>query len=147
MSGAVANRLEKYLYKNIGRGQKGFLKHKNIGSCIVNILDNISQSWLRREKIGILCVDFSKAFDSIEHKFIDNVLEFFNYGIQMRKMVKTLLCNREARIILEEGLSKVVSIQRGTPQWDRSSPYLFILCIEILLIKLESEAGGENSSL
>ena len=143
MSGAVANRLEKYLYKNIGRGQKGFLKHKNIGSCIVNILDNISQSWFRREKIGILCVDFSKAFDSIEHKFIDNVLEFFNYGIQIRKMVKTLLCNREARIILEEGLSKVVSIQRGTPQWDRSSPYLFILCIEILLIKVESEAGGK----
>ena len=37
ISGIVAGRLEKYLKKNIGRGQKGFLNFKNISSCTVNI--------------------------------------------------------------------------------------------------------------
>ena len=60
ISGVVASRLEKYLVKIIGRGQKGFLKHKNIGSCTINILDNISQSWSHGEKMGVICVTFRK---------------------------------------------------------------------------------------
>ena len=76
----MASQLEKYLVKIIGRGQKGFLKHKNIGSCTINTLDNISQSWSLGEKMGVICVDFSKAFDSVEHLFIDRVLEYYNFG-------------------------------------------------------------------
>ena len=142
ISGVVAGRLETYLKKNIGRGQKGFLNFKNISSCTINIVDNISQSWSTREKMGVLCVDFSKAFDSVEHLFIDNTLAFFRYGPVMRKMVATILNNRVSRVIMGEEIGGKINIQRGTPQGDRASPYLFILCIEILLIRIESEEGG-----
>jgi hypothetical protein len=67
ISGVVAKRLEKYLPKIIGRAQKGFLKSKNIHTCAMNIMNCISQSWENEEVLGVLCVDFSKAFDSIEH--------------------------------------------------------------------------------
>ena len=40
-----------------------------------------------------------------------------------------------------EEIGGKIEIQRGTPQGDRASPYLFILCIEILLIKIENEEG------
>ena len=56
ISGVVAGRLETYLKKNTGRGQKGFLNFKNISSCTINIVDNISQSWSTREKMGVLGV-------------------------------------------------------------------------------------------
>ena len=92
--------------------------------------------------MGLLCVDFSKAFDSTEKKFIDNTLAFFGYGPRMRRMVETILNNREARIILGEDIGGIIKVNRGTPQGDKASPYLFILCIEILLIKIESEEGG-----
>ena len=123
-------------------GLTGGMAHKNISSCTINIVDNISQSWSTREKMGILCVDFSKAFDSIERKFIDNTLAFFGYGPVIRRMVETILNNREARIILGEDIGGIIKVNRGTPQGDKASPYLFILCIEILLIKIESEEGG-----
>ena len=42
---------------------------------------------------------------------------------------------------MEDGLSGTLNIERGTPQGDKASPYLFILCIEILLIKKKTEAG------
>ena len=141
ISGVVANRLEKYISKNIGRGQKGFLKHKNIGASGINIMDNISRSWVHKEKMGALCVDFSKAFDCVEHEFILKVLGFFNYGDNMVGMVKTILRNRQGRILMDHGVSDMFRVERGTPQGDKASPYLFILCIEILLIKLEKEAG------
>ena len=57
-------------------------------------------------------------------------------------MVATILKNRESRVILGEEIGRKIEIQRGTPQGDRASPYLFILCIEILLIKIQNEEGA-----
>ena len=61
-------------------------------------------------------------------------------------MVATILKNRKSRVILGEEIGGKIEIQRGTPQGDRASPYLFILCIEILLIKIENEEGGTIKS-
>ena len=58
ISGVVANRLEKFISKNIGRGQKGFLKHKNIGACGINIIDNISWSLYCRRFLRIVLYIF-----------------------------------------------------------------------------------------
>ena len=44
MSGVVSLRLGKFLMKNIGRAQKGFLREKNIGTCNLNIINCIEKS-------------------------------------------------------------------------------------------------------
>jgi len=75
----VAMRLEKYLHKIIGRSQKGFQRSKNIHSCNLNIMDRIAGAWENREEMGVLCTDFVKAFDSVEHDIIRNIMGFFNY--------------------------------------------------------------------
>jgi hypothetical protein len=141
ISGVIAARIERYMGKMVGRAQKGFVNTKNIGTVTMNIIDRISESWKEREAMGVLCIDFVKAFDSIEHEFIEKVLKFFNFGDRMIGYIRTLLHDRSARIILDEGCSESFSVKRGSPQGDRSSPYIFILCIEILLIKLESMDG------
>jgi hypothetical protein len=146
-SEAVAARLEKVLPRLIGRGQKGFMKKRHIHSCTMNILDNISQAWTEGEETGILCVDFNKAFDSVEHYVIREVLEFFGFGGFMINTILTLLKERQGVVLLSTGFSKKFDIKRGTPQGDRTSPYIFILCIEILLLHLRllaSERGGMN---
>jgi hypothetical protein len=53
--------------KMVGRAQKGFVNTKNIGTVTMNIIDRISESWKEREAMGVLCIDFVKAFDSLEH--------------------------------------------------------------------------------
>jgi hypothetical protein len=126
ISGIVANRLERYLYKIIGRAQKGFMRTKNINTCTVNIMNSITRAWNLNQPTGIMCVDFSKAFDSVEHEMIGNVLKFFGFGDVMLNMVLTLLKDRKSRVILDEGYSESIVIERGTPQGDRSSPYIFI---------------------
>jgi hypothetical protein len=89
-----------------------------------------------------LCVDFNKAFDSVEHACIESVLKFFNFGDRMIGMVKTILRNRQARVKVEDGLSDPFNIERSTPQGDRASPYIFILVIEILIIKLIAKSNN-----
>jgi hypothetical protein len=57
-------------------------------------------------------------------------------------MVMTLLKERKASINLGSTCSKTFEINRGTPQGDRSSPYIFIICLEVLLIKIELRGKG-----
>jgi hypothetical protein len=142
ISGIVAKRLEKYLDKLIGRAQKGFMKNKSIHTCTLNIMNSIDRAWKLGKEVGVMCVDFSKAFDSVEHEMIRNVMGFFGFGNRMTRMVMTLLNGRTSRVILDDGYSKTIHIARGTSQGDRSSPYIFILCIEVLLIKLRMESNG-----
>jgi hypothetical protein len=105
----------------------------------------------RKEEIptGILCIDFAKVFDSAGHEMIGSVMEFFGYGNNIKTMVVTLLNDRKARIILENGYSGSIRIEQGTPQRDQSSQYIFILCIEILFIKtrLMDGRGIDDSGL
>ena len=56
-------------------------------------------------------------------------------------MVMALLTERGARVMVEDSLTEVFQIERGTPQGDMASPYIFIICIEILLIKIKSLEG------
>ncbi len=65
----------------------------------------------------------------------------FNFGENMVNMVMTLLNGRKARVIMEEGYSSDIKIQRGTPQGDRASPFIFIIVIEVLLIKIRGMEG------
>ena len=114
LSGVVAKRLEKYMMKIIGRAQKGFMNQKNIGTCNLNVMSCISRAWGNEEATGVMCVDFSKAFDSVEHGAICAVLRFFNFGENMVKMVSTLLRGRRARIIMDGCYSGDIHIDRGT---------------------------------
>jgi hypothetical protein len=69
-------------------------------------------------------------------------MEHFNIGPVLVKMVMTLLNDRKACINLGNMYSKTFDIRRGTPQGDRASSYIFVICVEILLIKIELGGGG-----
>jgi len=146
ISGTIAFRMEGFLDKIIGRAQKGFMGKKFMSTCTINIMDRIGGAWHHREPLGIMCIDFNKAFDSVEHMFIENVLKFFNFGDNFINMIKTLLHNRQSMVRVGDMLTEPFDIKRGTPQGDRISPYIFIICIEILLIKLKRlEGRGINN--
>ena len=62
----------------------------------------------------------------------------FNFGPSIRKWVSLFFCNREAYILLGGELSKKILLEQGVPQGDVVSPYVFILAIELLLIKMNN---------
>ena len=83
-----------------------------------------------------LLIDFKKAFYSLTHKYIDNCLKMFNFGESVRRWVKLFFSNREAYILLGGELTKKILLEQGVPQGDVVSTYIFILAVEILLIKI-----------
>ena len=90
----------------------------------------------KKQTAILLLVDFSKAFDSINHDFIYNALRTFNFGPNFIKGIKLLLTDRESAVNVGGHLTKNFPLERGVPQGDPISAYLFILAIELLNIAI-----------
>ena len=135
---AITQRIKPAVQTIIGRQQKAYLQHNNIGSCIINLINLIKHTAKTKQAGLILLIDFKKAFDSISHTFIENTLKILGFGPDIRGWIKTFLKNRDAQIILGGHLTDCINLEQGVPQGDIISPYIFILIVEILLIKITS---------
>ena len=79
----------------------------------MNLVNVIHYCNSKKKAAHLLLVDFQKAFDSINHTFIDNALKMYGFGDSIRKLIKLFFDKREALILLGGHLSKQI-----TPQGD-----------------------------
>ena len=128
----LANRLKKVISKIISTDQNGYVKGRNIAYNIRLIQDVID--YFENENIegAILFLDFQKAFDTVNHDFLIQVLETFNFGNSFIKWVKTIYCNAESCLANNGWTSKPFHIQKGIRQGCPLSALLFLLVVEIL---------------
>ena len=133
---AITQRIKNAVTSVIGRQQKAYVSNNIIGSCIINLINLINHANRKKIESLILAIDFKKAFDSIDQNFIQKCLKAFNFGDSIQKWIKLFFKGREAYILLGGFLTEKINLEQGVPQGDVISPYIFILVVEILLIKI-----------
>ena len=80
----------------------------------------------------LITIDFEKAFDSLNHKFLFKVLQKFNFGSSFVQWIRTF-CSKVSSCVMNNGFaSNYFMIERGVRQGDPLSPLLFILSLEDL---------------
>ena len=116
--------------------QKGFLKNRYIGENIRTLYDVI-QYLNEKQKLGMLLqIDFEKAFDSIEWKYINVILERYNFGSDFIKWFNIIYKNSSSCVINNGHFSEFFKLSRSCRQGDPLSPYIFILAIEPLAVEI-----------
>ena len=95
----------------------------------------------------MISLDFQKAFDSLEHIFLDVILKKFNFGPSLCGWIRTFYNTISSCTLNAGSSSPYFSIERYVRQGDPLSPYLFILSLEMLsiLIRDESNTNGIKS--
>ena len=134
ISSPIANRLKGILDKLISRTQTGFISGRYIGENIRLVYDLLH--YTEKENIPglIMLVDFEKAFDSVSWTFLYQVLDFLNFGTNFKQWIRLFNTNIVASVSQCGFLSKPFPIERRCRQGDPISPYLFILCAQILYL-------------
>ena len=135
-SACIANRIKTVLPKLINEDQSGFVPNRYIGDNIRLIYDLIK--YLDENNLpGLLVnIDFEKAFDSLDWSFMSKVMKAFGFGQDICRWISTFYRNIKSAVIVNGQVSKWFSICRGCRQGDPISPYLFVLCVEILAIMI-----------
>ena len=142
LSKALNTRVEKYLDKLTSKEQSAFVK----GRLLQDNTNSIGQAIEYAEKNGRLAqlfsIDFKKAFDTLEHRYLWEVLRNMNFGENFISMLKTLY-KRAVSTVMNGGVATgYFPLERAARQGDPISPTLFVLALEPLLCVLKEEVTG-----
>ena len=83
--------------------------------------------------------DFKKAFDSLDWKFMFKTLDFFNFGPSFKHWIMTLYESHIGTVKNNGYMSDNFKIYRGIRQGCLVSALLFILCVEVLGLKIRQQ--------
>ena len=141
---AIANRLRNVIPKIINNEQTGFLKGRFIGENI-RLIDGIRNHTKTNNIPGLLLfLDFENAFDPGEWPFIWKTLDSFNFGLSITNWIRLCYQNIESCVLNNGWASNFFALERGVRQGCPLSPYIFLLCVEILTERIRTNKDIEG---
>ena len=144
MEKVLANRIKTVIGDIINRDQRGFMASHRISSNIRKLADLMQITDNRDEEAVILLVDYLKCFDMIEFPMIFRSLEYFGFGDNFISMVKTTYNDFAACIQNNSNFSEYFKVTRSVHQGGPNSSFLFLICAELLAIKIRQDPDIER---
>jgi hypothetical protein len=148
ISKLLVNRLRPFLDKLISPSQSAFIPGRWIAENQLTVHEILHSFKRRKVKGGFMAlkIDLQKAYDRINWNFLQTVLTNFGFHDTFIKWIMQCVTTVSFSVLINGGKSKHFQPSRGLRQGDPLSPYLFILCQEVLfrLIDRDHASGKIN---
>ena len=128
------NRLFDYINENklLYKYQFGFQKGKSTNMALILLVDKITEALERGEVVLGVFLDFSKAFDTVDHHILLEKLRLYGITGIENEWFRNYLCNRQQFVTYNGFRSSSQAIGCGVPQGSILGPLLFLLYINDL---------------
>ena len=114
-------------FKILNENQFGFRKNKYTYMALITLVEKITQALEEGDYVVGIFLDFSKAFDTVDHEILLGKLE--HYGIRgcALSWFKSYLSNRQQFVTYNECKSEKQYIRCGVPQGSILGPLFFLI--------------------
>jgi hypothetical protein len=128
----LGNRLQKVIIHLIHQNQYEFMKSRTIQDCLAWAFEYIHQCHHSKRQIIILKLDFTKAFDTVEHSTIFQMMGHLGFPHNWLNWTQRILDTATTSILLNGVPGKSIICKKGVRQGDPLSLLLFVLAANLL---------------
>jgi len=110
--------------------QFGFRPNMSTETALNILIDTIINHFENDNLIAVTFLDFTKAFDSVNHDILLNKLKSnFNFSFKTIQWIESYIKYRQQKVIINNHTSTTKPIQHGVPQGSILGPILFNLMV------------------
>ena len=130
------SRLSSFIEKHnlLFQYQLGFRQTHSSYMALMIMMDKITAAMDRGDLVVRIFLDFSKAFDTVNHEILLD--ELYHYGIRGTALdwFKSYLCDRKQFITYDSVSSNTKVISCGIPQGSILGPLIFLIYIQTIFL-------------
>lgn len=130
----IVNRLRPLLPKLISPLQTAFVPGRMGLDNMIITQEIIHSMSLKKGKVGCMAIkiNLEKAYDRLEWHFLRDVLNLFRLPRCLMDLIMSCVSSSSISVLFNGGKLEPFLPSRGIRQGDPLSPYLFIMCMEVL---------------
>jgi len=137
----MANRLSGVIGKVVSDTQSTFVKGKQILDGILIANEVVDEARRMDKELLMFKVDFEKAYDFVDLKYLDLVMVNMNFPTLRRKWILECIETTTTSVLVNGSPTKEFPIERGLRQGDLLSPFLFLLAAKGFNVLVQAMVG------